>query len=361
MIEDLHVVIMAGGAGVRFWPQSTRRKPKQFQDILGLGRTLLQQTYLRARKMTMPERIWVVTSEEYAELVYEQLPEIPALNVLLEPQRCNTAPCLALAGGVISRLDSNALMLVLPSDHLITEEGEFFVSVQEGVDFVRDRDALLTFGIRPLRPETGYGYIEAGEAVQGVRKGVVRVASFREKPDAAAATDYVSSGNYFWNAGIFLWRVSSLLSALSAYEPEIMRSLESTFDHFGSVGFQESIERAYALVPVISIDYAVLERAENVYMLPANFGWSDLGSWRSVWELSERDDDENALMGKVMIQDSENCLVSVPEGVLGVVVGLEGYMVVHSGSSLLVCPMARDQEIRAIVSNIEKYGNQEFT
>ncbi len=357
-IKDLHVVIMAGGAGVRFWPASTRRQPKQFLDILGTGRSLLQMTYQRALRLVGRTKVWVVTATPYADLVYSQVPEVPHGNVLLEPQKCNTCPCLAFAAEMIATHHPDEVMLVVPSDHLIVDDARYDAMIRQAYEFAKTRDALLTLGIQPTRPETGYGYIQMGAPTD---HGAVRgVENFVEKPTRELAEGYLNSGSYLWNSGIFLWRVSAFQGALKAYQREIYDLFEGIGDMEGGPVFTIRVQEIYERLPSISVDYAIMERAVNVYVLPADFGWSDLGSWSSVGEQTATDAEGNALSGRVLLDDVRRSVVRIPEGNVAILVGLEGYIVSQTEKGLLVCPVAREQEIKDLAEQLKDRYGEEF-
>lgn len=356
----LHIAIMAGGAGVRFWPASTERQPKQFLDILGLGATLLQTTYQRACRLAAPQRIWVVTSAAYAHLVRQQLPDLPPDNLLLEPLRRNTAPCLAFAAQTIAALDPEAVMLVVPSDHLITQEEQYDSALMAGVEFAMHHRALVTYGIAPHSPATGYGYIELGDPVPTDSTPIARVARFKEKPDLETAQAFLASGNHLWNAGIFAWRVDAFLTALEQYEPRIAEAFAPLAHTTTPAARTQALETAYDCTPAISVDYAILEKADNVYVVRGTFGWSDLGSWGSVARHSAHDGHGNACIGRVLTRNTTGSLIRVPQGKLAVVHGLEGYLVAQTEDVLLICPLSDDQQVREIVDSIGAQGWQEF-
>lgn len=277
-----HLVIMAGGVGSRFWPMSTTEKPKQFIDVLGVGRTLIQMTADRFKGICPPENIWVVTNKRYADVVAEQLPDIPKSNILLEPCRRNTAPCIAYVSWRIKAKDPKANVVVTPSDHLRLNINEFQRVINESLKFTAESDAILTLGMKPSRPETGYGYIQADLSSSTPRnREIYRVDSFREKPDLATATRYISENNYFWNAGIFIWSVETIVNALRIYAPRINNCFERLASVMGTDAEQEAIDKVYPDCDNISIDYAVMEKAEEIFVCPADFGWSDLGTWGS--------------------------------------------------------------------------------
>ncbi len=346
-------VIMAGGIGSRFWPLSKTESPKQFLDILGTGKSLLRQTYERFNPLCMDENIIVVTSRQYKEMVLEQLPELKPDQVLLEPFRRNTAPCIALANGWIKAKDPDANIIVTPADHLIINEAEFRNTISNGLEFVSQQDALLTLGIKPHRPETGYGYIQAGSDIEE-SPGFKRVKTFTEKPNAELAKVFFESGEFFWNSGIFLWTLNSIESAFNRHLSE-MSQLFSTLT-FPSVTSddQKQIEGVYAECKNISIDYGIMEKADNVFMETGNFGWSDLGTWSSLYEYSAQDKEGNALInGKILTYETKGSIIHVPGGKMAVIQGLTDYIVVDSGDALLICPKQNEQQIRQFSSEIK--------
>ena len=304
MNKNNYIVIMAGGVGSRFWPMSTEEKPKQFLDVLGIGKTLLQQTVARFKTIAPSENILIVSSSKYKKLVKAQCPELLESNILLEPCMRNTAPCIAYAAYKIKGLNPKANIVVAPSDHLITNEAEFIRIIKNGLDFTANKETLLTLGIRPHRPETGYGYIQANEDVSCKLKGesfqptssrklsgnleLTNVIAFKEKPDLATAKSYLEAGNFFWNSGIFLWSLKSILSAFEAYVPEVAELFKKGETVYNTEKEQAFINDMFPTCVNISIDYAVMEKADNIYIQPADFGWSDLGTWGSLWEKRER-------------------------------------------------------------------------
>lgn len=345
----LHIVIMAGGAGVRFWPASTQAKPKQFLDILGCGETLLQATYRRARHFCPPTQIWVVTNAEYAATVLEQLPELQSANVVGEPAKRNTGPCLMLASALVERIDPLAEMLVLPSDHHIGNEGAFYQSVEEGVEYALTREVLLTFGVRPHRAETGYGYIEVE---RDARRDFLPVERFHEKPDAATAKRYVGQGNFFWNSGMFAWQNRVFRESMARWQPALAEKFAPLEEGYS----RGVVEQIYGAIEPVSIDYALLELAGNVEVLPVDFAWSDLGTWQSVYEYLPKDALGNATQGSAVLLGASNCLVSAPEGQLIVLRGLENYAVIQNGKSTLICPISESEEMRKITAILGEKG-----
>ncbi len=339
---------MAGGVGSRFWPVSSRECPKQFMDVMGTGRSLLQMTVDRFRGMVPMGNVWVVTSVDYAELVYNQLPEVDRSHVLLEPCRRNTAPCIAYVAWRIKKLNGKANLVVAPSDHVVGNLLEFRRVVGMALEFTAQTDAIVTLGMRPTRAETGYGYIEVDAGSVSLRNpAVLRVDSFREKPDLETARRYVAAGSYYWNSGIFVWNVGTIVNALRVYAPEISEVFERLLPVYGTVEEQACIDRNFPCVPSISIDYAVLEHADEIFVIPADFGWSDVGTWGSLQSLLDRDVSGNAVVGDgVELHESSNCMVHV-DGVKRVVIqGLEDFIVAKHDGMLLICKLSEEQRIR---------------
>lgn len=343
-----HLVIMAGGVGRRFWPMSTADRPKQFIDILGVGRTLLQLTYDRFKGICPPENVWIVTNKKYADVVREQLPEVKAENILLEPCRRNTAPCIAYVSWRIKSQDPRANVVITPSDHIVTDTEEFRRIIRQCMNFTSETDAIVTLGMTPTRPETGYGYIQADLSTASPRnKEIYRIDSFREKPDYETAKEYISHKNYFWNAGIFVWSVSTIVNAFRVYSPTISKVFEGMLDIYGTPEEQPTIDSRYPECDNISVDYAIMEKAEEIFVCPANFGWSDLGTWTSLMEQTHKDLYGNALIGEnIHMIDSHNCIVHTTEEKKVVVQGLDGYIVAEKDNQLIVCKLSEEQRIR---------------
>ncbi len=343
-----HLVIMAGGVGSRFWPMSTTEKPKQLIDVLGVGRTLIQMTADRFKGICPPENIWVVTNKRYADVVAEQLPDIPKSNILLEPCRRNTAPCIAYVSWRIKAKDPKANVVVTPSDHLVLNINEFQRVINESLKFTAESDAILTLGMKPSRPETGYGYIQADLSSSTPRnREIYRVDSFREKPDLATATRYISENNYFWNAGIFIWSVETIVNALRIYAPRINNCFERLASVMGTDAEQEAIDKVYPDCDNISIDYAVMEKAEEIFVCPADFGWSDLGTWGSLLMQTKRDIYGNSCIGpNIKTYETRNCIIHTLNEQKVVVQGLEGYIVAEHDGKLLICSLSEEQRIK---------------
>lgn len=343
-----HLVIMAGGIGSRFWPMSTEEKPKQFIDVLGVGRSLLQLTYDRFKGVCPPENVWVVTNASYVDTVAEQLPEIPKGNILSEPCRRNTAPCIAYVSWRIKVQDPNANIVVSPSDHVVMNTNEFARVISSALQFAGETDAIITLGMKPTRPETGYGYIQADLAQQSMRnKEIYRVDSFREKPDLDTAKEYIKHDNYFWNAGIFVWNVQTIVNAFRLYKPVIANTFEGMIGVLGTDKEQAVVDSEYPNCENISVDYAILENAEEIFVFPADFGWSDLGTWGSLQTLSQKDENGNALISSnVKMFESKNCVVNVEGAKQVAIQGLDGYIVAERDGKLLICQLSEEQRIK---------------
>ena len=343
-----HIVIMAGGIGSRFWPMSTTECPKQFIDVLGVGRSLLQLTYDRFQGICLPENIWIVTNKKYLELCREQLPDVPTENILLEPCRRNTAPCIAYVSWRIKSKNPKANVVVTPSDHIVTDTVEFQRVITSCLKFTGETDAIVTLGMKPNRPETGYGYIQADLSVSSPRnKEIFRVDSFREKPDIETAKKYVQQNNFFWNAGVFIWSVSTIVNAFRVYQPAISKVFEGMEHIYGTPEEQENIDKCYPECENISVDYAIMEKAEEIFVCPANFGWSDLGTWGSLLEQSKKDLYGNCLIGNdINLYDSHNCIVHTLNEKQVVIQGLDGYIIAEKDNRLLICKLSEEQRIK---------------
>lgn len=347
-IVNNHLVIMAGGVGSRFWPMSTADRPKQFIDVLGVGKSLLQLTYQRFANICPPENIWVVTNRRYAGLVKEQLPEVLEGNILLEPCRRNTAPCIAYVSWKIKSKDPKANVVVTPSDHIVTDEAEFRRVIGLCLRFTADSDAIVTLGMKPNRPETGYGYIKADLTISSLRqRELFRVDKFREKPNLETAMQYIKEKDYFWNAGIFIWSVSTIVNAFRVYQPAISKIFENMLPYYGTPREQELIDIFYPECENISVDYAIMEKAEEIFVCPADFGWSDLGTWGSLQMHTKRDLYGNSLIGEnIEMYDCHNCVVHTLEERRVVVQGLDNYIIAEKDGTLLICSLAEEQRIR---------------
>lgn len=343
-----HLVIMAGGVGSRFWPMSTTERPKQFIDVLGVGRTLIQLTCDRFAGIVAPENIWVVTNKNYADVVAEQLPDVPKSNILLEPCRRNTAPCIAYVSWKIKSIDKKANIVVTPSDHVVMNVQEFQRVIDQCMKFTAESDAIVTLGMKPTRPETGYGYIQADLSFSSSRnKEIFRVDSFREKPDLETAEKYIKNPSYFWNAGIFIWRVETIVNALRVYAPAINSIFEDMLAIYGSEKEQEEIDKMFPECESISIDYAVMEKAEEIFVCPADFGWSDLGTWGSLLMQTKKDLYGNSIIGEnISVFDTKDCIIHTTDEKNVVIQGLDGFIVAEKDDSLLICKLSEEQRIK---------------
>ena len=342
-----HLVIMAGGIGSRFWPMSTPERPKQFIDVLGCGRTLIQLTLDRFGDLVSPEHTWVVTSASYADLVREQLPQLPRQNILLEPCRRNTAPCIAYVSWRIKAIDPKANIVVTPSDHVVMNPEEFRRVISSALHFTAETDSIVTLGMKPTRPETGYGYIQADLSFSSARnREIYRVDAFKEKPDLATAERYIRRNNYFWNSGLFIFRVSTIVNALRIYAPEISEIFEGLLPVYGTESEQAAINEQFPRCPSISVDYAIMEKAEEIFVFPADFGWSDLGTWGSLHERSQHDINGNACIGPdIRMVESHNCIVHTTEETRVVIQGLDDFIVAEKDRTLLICRRSEEQRI----------------
>lgn len=344
---------MAGGIGSRFWPMSTEERPKQFIDVLGVGHTLIQMTLDRFRGVCPMENVWVVTNERYADLVHEQLPDVPVDHILQEPCRRNTAPCIAYVSWRIKMTDPKANVVVSPSDHIVTNVDEFRRVITSCLKFAGETDAVLSLGMKPTRPETGYGYIQADLTSNSPRnREIYRVDQFKEKPDLETAKHYISEHNFFWNAGIFVWSVETIVNALRVYAPRINNIFERMQNVMGTPQEQETINKVYPDCDNISIDYAVMENAEEIFVFPADFGWSDLGTWGSLLLQSQRDMYGNGLIGKnIHTFECRNCIVHTTQEKKVILQGLDGYIVAEHDDTLLICKLSEEQRIKQFQNN----------
>ncbi|MDL2222968.1 mannose-1-phosphate guanylyltransferase [Bacteroidales bacterium OttesenSCG-928-M11] len=357
-MNNNYCVIMGGGVGSRFWPFSRENKPKQFLDFFGTGRSLIQQTFDRFNQIIPTQNIFVATNEMYAELIKEQIPELSDSQILLEPTRRNTAPCIAYASYHIKAINPNANIVVTPADHLILQEHHFLKNIQTGLNFVCKFPTLLTMGVNPNRPETGYGYIQTVEG--GTNDNIQEVKAFTEKPNQELANIFFESGDFFWNSGIFIWNVNTIIDAFVKYLPDIATRFNLGLGKYNTPEEKTFIEEQYPMCQNISIDYGIMEKADNVHMLVADFGWSDLGTWGSLHDLAEKDQQHNtSLKCKSMFIESSNNLVALPEGKLAVIQGLEDYIVVATDDILLICQKSEEQRIKHFVTDINmKYGDE---
>lgn len=350
--KDIYCIIMAGGIGSRFWPLSRTSKPKQFIDILGTGKSLLQQTFERMVNICPKENILIVTSSAYDKLVHEQIPGLNENQVLLEPLRRNTAPCIAYATYKIKKQNPEAVVIVAPSDHLILNEQVFNETIIQAANFASNSDALITLGITPSRPETGYGYIQIGKPVKET-PSLFKVKTFTEKPNLELAKKFMESGEFFWNSGLFVWSISSITKAFEKYLPEVNSLFEELLPIYNTEKEEEAISNTYAECRNISIDYGIMEKADNVYVFCAEFGWSDLGTWGSLYTHLPHDSNGNAAVAKdLMLYETKNSIFNIPQSKLAVVQGLEDYIVVDTEDVLLICRKQDEQNIKNYVNEI---------
>lgn len=354
--SDKYCVIMAGGIGSRFWPMSTQKFPKQFQDILGVGRTMIQQTFDRISKLIPNENIFVITNKEYISLSHQQLPEIPEENIVGEPLMKNTAACNLYMANKIAEIDPNATMIVLPADHLIIKEEIFLKKVELAFELASKNDYLVTLGITPTRPDTGYGYIQF---VDETGSEYFKVKTFTEKPILEIAQSFLESGDFLWNAGIFIWNVKSIHHAFEMYLPEMTQHFMDC--EYNSENENDCINIIYPKVQKISIDNGILEKAKNVYVIPSDLGWSDLGTWMSVYENTEKDENQNAVKQKhILTYNASGNIIHVKNNNKAVVIdGLKNYIVVDTDKVLLICPKDHDQLIKEYVLDLKNLKNGE--
>lgn len=343
-----HLVIMAGGVGSRFWPMSTVERPKQFIDILGTGRTMIQMVFDRFKGVVESQNMWVVTNKCYREQVLQQLPDIPESHILCEPCRRNTAPCIAYVSWRIKNESPKANIVVAPSDHLVVDTGEFKRVVSNCLDFTSGTDAIVTLGMKATRPETGYGYIQADLSLPSPRnREIYRVDQFHEKPKLEQAEVYLKEKNYFWNAGIFIWNVATIVNAFRVYQPNIAKVFDRIRPMLGTKDEQRIIDEIYPQCENISVDYAIMEKADEIFVCPSDFGWSDLGTWGSLLMQTPKDVYGNATIGQnIQLYESHNCIVHTLEEKRVVIEGLDGYIVAEDNDSLLICKLSEEQRIR---------------
>lgn len=357
MNKNTYVAIMAGGIGSRFWPASRTQRPKQFLDILGTGKSLIQMTYERFLKLCPKENIFIVTNKIYRDLVKEHLPELSDNQILGEPSRNNTAPCIAYTALKLKAINPEANMVVAPSDHIILDEENFISTIQKGLSYSESNDALLTLGIQPTRPDTGYGYINYSADNQD---GVHKLIQFTEKPVLEKAKAFLASGDYLWNAGIFIWKVKNILSAFQKYEAPTYDLLAAGNGVYNTTEEQAFIDETYPKTTNISIDFAIMEKADNVYTIPSSFGWSDLGTWASLHAESPKNEDGNVINGdKIMAFETKNSLIRTSGDKLVIIKGLEDYIVVDESDVLLIYPKSKEQEIKSVTKLVkEQLGTQ---
>jgi mannose-1-phosphate guanylyltransferase len=352
MNKNYYAILMAGGVGSRFWPVSTTEFPKQFHDMLGAGQTLIQKTFSRLSQLIPVENILILTNEKYNHIVLEQLPMVKPEQVLLEPAMRNTAPCILYASLKIKKQNPDAVMVVAPSDHWIEDEDLFVQNLQQCFDFCAAENALMTLGIQPTFPNTGFGYIEFDKTDSNAIK---KVNQFREKPDYETAKSFIASGNFLWNGGIFIWSVKAISESFEKFQPQMNTLFLGGWDVYNTSKEKDFISANYALAENVSIDYAVMEKAQNVYVLPATFDWNDLGTWGSLHEKLDKDDNDNSVVNAtVLLNNSSNNIISTAKDKLVIIDGLEDFIVVDKDNVLLIYPKSKEQEIKGIVSQLKK-------
>lgn len=352
MNKNYYAIIMAGGVGSRFWPLSTTDFPKQFHDMLGAGDTLIQKTFSRLSKLIPTENIFILTNERYNDLVLEQLPMVSQEQVLLEPAMRNTAPCILYASLKIKKINPDAVMVVAPSDHWIEDEAAFSKNLQQCFDFCSNENALMTLGIQPTFPNTGFGYIEFDKSDQNAIK---RVEQFREKPDYATAKSFIESGNFLWNGGIFVWSVKAISAAFEKFQPQMNALFLKGYEAYNTNEEKEFIQLHYSQADNVSIDYAVMEKAKNVFVLPATFDWNDLGTWGSLHEKLPKDNNNNSIVNaNVFLENASNNIISTSKDKLVIIDGLEDFIIVDKDDVLLIYPKSKEQDIKRIVTQLKR-------
>ena len=360
MKQNTYVAIMAGGIGSRFWPASRVQKPKQFLDILGTGNTLIQSTFNRVKSLCPMENIFVITNKQYVHLVKQQLPEIKNAQIIAEPARKNTAPCIAYMSFKLAAKNNDAQLIVCPSDHLVESKRAFNASIKRALKFSKDKDVLVTLGMKPSRPATGYGYIQFRENKKE-ENGVYKVKTFIEKPDLKLAKKFVKSGEFLWNSGIFIWNVQAILSAFETNLKDVYEIFVEGEKIYNTNKERNFVVNAYSQCKNISIDYGVMEKAENVYVIPSDFGWSDLGTWSSLYKLHKKDYLGNAVNGKnTLIFDATNCVVMSGDSKLVAIQGLEDFIVVDSDDVLLICHKSQEEAIKQMVVEVKRKTRDKF-
>ncbi len=362
MNKNYYCIIMAGGIGARFWPMSRSNRPKQFIDILDTGNTLIQQTFNRFKRICPIENILIVTNEQYDVLVKEQLPELPENNILFEPAMRNTGPCIAYANYKIKSVNPDACIVVAPSDHLILKEDEFVKVINDTLMVASENDWLITLGIKPSRPDVGYGYIQYDESHKYERNEKIRkVKTFTEKPDLGLAEKFLASGDFLWNAGIFIWSLKSISNAFTTYLDDVDDLFIKGVGKYNTTDEKPFIDETYTVCRKISIDYGIMEKATNVYVHSADFGWSDLGTWGSLYDIRKKDVKGNVVSGgDIMLYDTENCIINMPENKLVVIQGLEDYIVIEDNDTLLICKKDEEQQIKQFVTDIKVDKGESF-
>ena len=346
---------MAGGIGSRFWPASRTHLPKQFLDILGIGKSLLRITYERSAEIVGNENVLIVTNKQYRDLVKGELPELPQDNILCEPSRNNTAPCVAYTALHLSAKNENAVFAMVPSDHVILKQKEYAEKINLAFDFASANECIVTLGIAPTRPDTGYGYIETNVGkIDTSSNEVLPVTSFKEKPDVDTAKEYLSQGNYLWNAGIFVWSTKTVIDSFKTNAPQIIETLSQDLSKYATPSEQDYVDRVYPLTDKISVDYALLEKASNVFTIPADIGWSDLGTWNSLYDFLDKDDQQNVVQAEEsVLEDIEQCFVRTQSGKILVLKGLKDFIVVDEKDALIIVPKSEEQEIKRLIKQIK--------
>lgn len=358
MDNNIYCVIMAGGAGTRFWPISRASKPKQFLDILGTGRTFIRSTFDRFAQFVPAENFLVVTNSAYKSLVLEQIPELNESQILSEPLGRNTAPCIAYAAFRLKAMNPDSVMIVTPSDHLILDEFSFTDVIKEATDFAASNDSLVTIGVQPTRPATGYGYIQVEQPIR--KDGMNRVKTFTEKPTLELAKAFINSGEFFWNSGIFVWKTNAILKAIAELLPETYQQFDSIRTAYNTPDEQREIDRIYPECRAISIDYGVMEKAHNVHVRCGDFGWSDIGTWGSLYEYTPKDENGNTSDDTSVLFDTKSCVIKVPDGKLTVIEGLEDFIVVDTEDVLMICPKANEQNIKKFTDTVRFTKGDKF-
>jgi mannose-1-phosphate guanylyltransferase len=357
MNNNTYVVIMAGGIGSRFWPFSRTNYPKQFHDVLGIGETMLQMTMKRFEQICPVENIFIVTNKDYEQLVKEQLPQLSDNQILLEPVGRNTAPCIAYASYKIAQINPNANLIVAPSDHVVLKQEAFNQVINTALEAAAADDVLITLGITPSRPDTGYGYIQfIADGDQPIKK----VKTFTEKPNLELAQMFLNSGDFVWNSGIFIWSVNSILNAFRQHLSEISEIFEEGNTHYNTDQEPNFIVKAYSHCRNISIDYGIMEKVDNVYVVLADIGWSDLGTWNSLYTISNKDEQANVVDGDVMLYDTKNCIIKTPKNRLVVVQGLEGYIIAEHDNVLMICKLEEEQKVKDFTSDAKYKKGQNY-
>ena len=361
-MPNVYAVIMAGGVGTRFWPRSREKTPKQLLEIVGKG-TMIQNTVKRISKLIDPKNILIVTNKVQKPMVLKQLPKIPPGNIIVEPIGRNTAPCIGLAGLFIRRADPDAVMVVLPADHIMQDEEEFHRILNLAIWVAYESKKLITIGIHPTRPETGYGYIQVINEDDGTNpyfsRGVFTVKTFAEKPNEATAQQFLKSGDFLWNSGMFVWRVDAIMSEIQRLLPDMYKELVTIEDAIDDKSYDHAVETAYRIIRGISIDYGVMEKAKDVYVLRGNFGWSDVGSWDEVYRISGKDKDGNNVTGKALLQDTKNTLIYSGDKFIATV-GVEDLIVIATDNGVLVCKQGKSQEVKEIVDFLRRKQLADF-